>query len=179
MKIPHKGSTLTNHLADMRNFMPAAHRRYLDEVSVLPDPKPLASAEPFNAVLEAIAGFREIHFGWADLYIHQRVSDPRGTGGTPYRQWLQATDPTRPEVIGSRQRTEDRGQKTEDRGQRTEDRRQKTEDRRQRTEDRAQRTEHRAQSTEDRRQKTEGRAQRTEQVILLLDEISSFAIIRT
>lgn len=89
MKIPHKPSMLTNHLADMRNFMPAEHRNYLDEVSALPDPKPLASPEPFNAVLEAIAQFREVHFGWADLYIHQRVSDPRGTGGTPYRQWLQ------------------------------------------------------------------------------------------
>src|SRR4051812_31323547 len=81
MKIPHKPSMLTNHLADMRNFMPAEHRQYLDDVSALPDPKPLASAEPFNAVLEAIAQFREVHFGWADLYIHQRVADPRGTGG--------------------------------------------------------------------------------------------------
>ncbi len=89
MKIPHRPSMLTNHLADMRNFMPAAHRQYLEDVSKLPDPKPLASKEPFNAVLEEIAKFREIHFGWADLYIHQRVADPRGTGGTPYRQWLQ------------------------------------------------------------------------------------------
>jgi indoleamine 2,3-dioxygenase len=89
MKIPHQASMLMNHLADMRNFMPAAHRDYLNEVSARPDPKPLASAEPFNAVLESIAQFREVHFGWADLYIHQRVADPRGTGGTPYRQWLQ------------------------------------------------------------------------------------------
>jgi indoleamine 2,3-dioxygenase len=88
MKIPHQASMLTNHLADMRNFMPAAHRDYLQHVSNLPDPKPFASREPFNAVLEAMARFREIHFGWADLYIHQRVDDPRGTGGTPYRQWL-------------------------------------------------------------------------------------------
>jgi indoleamine 2,3-dioxygenase len=89
MKIPHQASTLTNHLADMRDFMPAAHRRYLEKVSALSDPKPFASVEPFNAVLDAMAEFREIHFGWADLYIHQRVADPRGTGGTPYRQWLQ------------------------------------------------------------------------------------------
>lgn len=89
MKIPHQPSMLTNHLADMRNFMPADHRQYLEDVSRLPDPKPIASPEPFNAVLEEIAKFREIHFGWADLYIHQRVADPRGTGGTPYRQWLQ------------------------------------------------------------------------------------------
>ena len=89
LKIPHSASALTNHLTDMRNFMPAAHRQHLQDVAALPDPKPLASAGPFNAVLEEIAKFREIHFGWADLYIHQRVADPRGTGGTPYRQWLQ------------------------------------------------------------------------------------------
>ncbi|MCE9532432.1 MAG: indoleamine 2,3-dioxygenase [Planctomycetes bacterium] len=89
LKIPHVASALTDHLMDMRNFMPASHRAYLDVVSRLPDPRPLASAEPFNQALEAIAQFREVHFGWADLYIHQRVSDPRGTGGTPYRAWLQ------------------------------------------------------------------------------------------
>lgn len=89
MKIPHAPSTLTNHLADMRRFMPADHRRVLEEIAAMPDPRPLASKEPYNAVLEAMAVFREVHFGWADLYIHQRVSDPRGTGGTPYRQWLQ------------------------------------------------------------------------------------------
>ena len=89
MKIPHQPTMLTNHLADMRRFMPREHRQLLDEIAAMPDPRTLASREPYNAVLEAMATFREIHFGWADLYIHQRVSDPRGTGGTPYRQWLQ------------------------------------------------------------------------------------------
>ena len=51
-------------------------------------------------MLEAIATFREIHFGWADLYIHRRVDDPRGTGGTPYLQWLgQLIDETRAHKI--------------------------------------------------------------------------------
>jgi indoleamine 2,3-dioxygenase len=89
MKIRHQPSMLMNHLSDMKRFMPAEHRSLLAEIAAMPDPKPLASAEPLNAVLEEMARFREIHFGWADLYIHQRVADPRGTGGTPYRQWLQ------------------------------------------------------------------------------------------
>jgi hypothetical protein len=25
---------------------------------------------------------------WAEDYINKRVADPRGTGGTPYMQWL-------------------------------------------------------------------------------------------
>ena len=61
----------------------------LAEISAMPDPRPFARADAYNAVLEEMAKFREIHFGWADMYIHQRVADPRGTGGTPYRQWLQ------------------------------------------------------------------------------------------
>lgn len=89
MKIPHAPSLLTNHLDDMRRFMPAEHRAVLAEIAAMPDPRPFGSPDAYNAVLEEMAKFREIHFGWADMYIHQRVADPRGTGGTPYRQWLQ------------------------------------------------------------------------------------------
>ncbi len=89
MKVPHKPTMLTDHLADMRRFMPKEHRKLLEEIAAMPDPRPLAGRDAYNAVLEEMARFREVHFGWADLYIHQRVSDPRGTGGTPYRQWLQ------------------------------------------------------------------------------------------
>lgn len=96
LKIPHKPSLLMNHLADMRNFMPADHRELLQEIAAMPDVKPLADKEIFNDLLEAVATFREVHFGWAEMYIHQHVADPRGTGGTPYRQWLkQLIDETR------------------------------------------------------------------------------------
>jgi indoleamine 2,3-dioxygenase len=96
LKIPHRESILTNHLLDMRRFMPAEHRAVIEEVEALPPVKPLASKEVFNDLLEAIATFREVHFGWAELYIHRHVQDPRGTGGTPYRQWLkQLIDETR------------------------------------------------------------------------------------
>jgi indoleamine 2,3-dioxygenase len=88
MKIPHRQSLLTDHLADMQNFMPLEHRRLIAEVRGLADPRPLADKEPYNNVLEAMAAFREVHYGWADEYINKRTSDPRGTGGTPYMQWL-------------------------------------------------------------------------------------------
>jgi indoleamine 2,3-dioxygenase len=100
LKIPHRESVLTNHLLDMRRFMPHAHRTLIEEVEALPPIKPLASKDVFNDLLEAIATFREVHFGWADLYIHRHVQDPRGTGGTPYRQWLkQLIDETRAHKI--------------------------------------------------------------------------------
>ena len=54
----------------------------------MPSVRPLADKSIFNDVLEAMATFREVHIGWARQYIQQHVADPRGTGGTPYMQWL-------------------------------------------------------------------------------------------
>lgn len=96
MKIEHKPSKLMDHLADMRNFMPAEHRALIAEVEAMPSVRPLASKDAFNEVLEAMATFREVHLRWAQEYIHRWVDDPRGTGGTPYMKWLrQLIDETR------------------------------------------------------------------------------------
>jgi len=88
MKIPHQPSMLTDYLADMRNYMPLEHRMLIERVEAMPTIRGLASKEPFNAVLAAIAEFRSIHYGWAQEYINRWTTDPRGTGGTPYMQWL-------------------------------------------------------------------------------------------
>jgi indoleamine 2,3-dioxygenase len=88
MKIPHKPSMLTDYLADMRNYMPFEHRMLIEQVEAMPVIRSLAGKEPFNATLEAIAEFRSIHYGWAQEYINRWTTDPRGTGGTPYMQWL-------------------------------------------------------------------------------------------
>jgi indoleamine 2,3-dioxygenase len=96
MKIPHRRTALTDHLADMRRFMPAEHRLVLEEIERLPPVRHLAAPEAFNEVLEEVAAFREVHYGWAKEYIHRFVEDPRGTGGTPYIRWLvQLIDETR------------------------------------------------------------------------------------
>lgn len=87
LKIPHKPSMLTMHLADMRNYMPALHREVLEATDALPDISLLASKEPWNAVLELMAKFREIHLGYARDYI-DRHGSARGTGGTPFMKWL-------------------------------------------------------------------------------------------
>jgi indoleamine 2,3-dioxygenase len=89
LKIPHQRSALTDHLADMRNYMPAEHRRLIEEVEAMPHIRHRRYKEPFNAILEAIASFRRVHYGWAQEYINRRTDDPRGTGGTPYMEWLQ------------------------------------------------------------------------------------------
>jgi indoleamine 2,3-dioxygenase len=88
MKIRHRQSALTDHLAEMRRFMPAEHRRLIEEVEAMPSLRKAAEREPYNEVLEAMATFREVHHGWAHEYINKWVDDPRGTGGTPYMSWL-------------------------------------------------------------------------------------------
>jgi len=96
MKIPHQPSGLVNHVRDLRAYMPAEHRALIVDVERMPDIRPLAEKEPFNDVLEAIATFRDVHYWWAQEYIQKWVSDPRGTGGTPYMHWLkQLIDETR------------------------------------------------------------------------------------
>jgi indoleamine 2,3-dioxygenase len=89
MKIPHQPSMLTNHLADMRNYMPSEHRRLIEAVQEMPCIRDIANNDAYNAVLDAMADFRAVHYGWAQEYISRRTADPRGTGGTPYMKWLQ------------------------------------------------------------------------------------------
>jgi indoleamine 2,3-dioxygenase len=88
LKVPHQPSMLTNHLADMRRFMPEEHRAYLEQIEAMPEVRSHAEKAVFNDALEALATFRETHLEFAERYIAQWVSDPRGTGGTPYLQWL-------------------------------------------------------------------------------------------
>jgi indoleamine 2,3-dioxygenase len=88
MKIPHQPSALTDHLADMRRFMPAAHRQLLADIEALPPVRGSVDPPAYDAVLDAIAAFREVHLGWARQYVDRWVDDPRGTGGTPFMRWL-------------------------------------------------------------------------------------------
>ena len=96
LKIPHQPTELTNHLLEMRQYMPHDQRQFIARTEALTDIRPFADKAQFNSVLEAIAEFREIHYGWAQQYIYAKVKDPRGTGGTPYMGWLkQLIDETR------------------------------------------------------------------------------------
>lgn len=88
MKIRHRRSVLTDHLVDMRRYMPAEHRALIEEVEAMPDIHSPVHKEAYNAVLEAMAVFRQVHYSWAEEYINRWTDDPRGTGGTPYMQRL-------------------------------------------------------------------------------------------
>ena len=74
LKIPHKPSMLTDHLADMRRFMPAEHRQYLERVESMPSIRGLADKQLFNETLEALATFRETHLDFARRCMSQSGS---------------------------------------------------------------------------------------------------------
>ena len=56
----------------------------------------MVAKERYNDALDALATFRETHLQFAVRYIAAHERDPRGTGGTPYMNWLsQLIDETR------------------------------------------------------------------------------------
>jgi hypothetical protein len=55
MKIPHRPSMLTNHLADMRNYMPTEYRHVIEAVEAMPSIREQADRQAYNAVLDAMA----------------------------------------------------------------------------------------------------------------------------
>lgn len=95
MGIKHKESMLTKHLEDMRNYMPKEHREFLTGLENITENFDLRSmainsgqTEKYNKCLEQLIIFRKKHLEYAVEYIHKKVENPAGTGGTPYIPWL-------------------------------------------------------------------------------------------
>lgn len=106
--VQHLQSTLTEHLVDMRKYMPESHRSQLKvlEASIppydekYPDPeqtdirkaifvmKNKTLTTVYNDCIHALWKFRDMHLQYAVDYIHSKVSGDKGTGGTPYMKWL-------------------------------------------------------------------------------------------
>jgi indoleamine 2,3-dioxygenase len=120
--IKHAPDPLTVYLREMRDYMPPAHRTFLQSLEQAVDDRgrPLLSGyvhdrkaqtpdiwTAYSACVDLLAQFREIHIGYADSYIHRQhqshETNPTavGTGGTPFMAYLQKhLDETR-EAIGS------------------------------------------------------------------------------
>jgi indoleamine 2,3-dioxygenase len=98
--VKHEDSMLTRHLKDMLSYMPAPHRKILSEYVISArsyvEHKYGATTEEqrsrlidlYNACLESLIEFRTRHFKYAVDYIEKKVTNPTGTGGTPYVEWL-------------------------------------------------------------------------------------------
>lgn len=91
--IKHKQSILTSHLDEMREYMPVEHQNYLTELENRETLRDLASKdknlkEIYNECLDSFIAFRKKHLQYAIDYIQKKVSNPEGTGGTPFIPWL-------------------------------------------------------------------------------------------
>lgn len=104
--INHARTDLTDYVLDMRKYMPKKHREFIEAVEGIEKAQPVRTyivsstrrplKEAYNSCLDKINEFRQQHLEFAILYVHTKVTDPSGTGGTPFLKWLaQLRDETR------------------------------------------------------------------------------------
>ena len=95
---------LKGYLLDMRNYMPKEHREFLNDLEVFAEKYSLRGLisknknnaglkETYNACLEELVKFSDMHYDYATRYIHRQVpkgANPTetGTGGTPFMKYL-------------------------------------------------------------------------------------------
>lgn len=103
--LEHEQTGMTDHLTRMKRYMPKRHRGFIrlvergDSVRRFVEENP-GLADAYNRCLEGLWGFRDYHLHLATTYIHEKVDDPSGTGGTPFMKWLkQLRDETRQHKI--------------------------------------------------------------------------------
>jgi indoleamine 2,3-dioxygenase len=101
--VTHRDDPLRDYLMEMRDYMPAAHRSFIEHLEAGPsvrqfvttraaDDQPLRDA--YNRCVKLVEMFRAKHLEYAAKYIfHQAQKDPKnpttvGTGGTPFMPYL-------------------------------------------------------------------------------------------
>jgi indoleamine 2,3-dioxygenase len=100
--IVHKDTVLTQHLSEMREYMPEKHRNFValvEKHSSKENFRTFAQGNGskahgkeirklYNQCVQEVLKFRIQHIAYAVEYIMNKVKSPTGTGGTPYGPWL-------------------------------------------------------------------------------------------
>lgn len=101
--IAHQDDPLRPYLMEMRDYMPPAHRAFIEAIECGPSLRAYVTAhrqdrptlrDTYNACVRWIAQFRALHLEYAARYIHQQhqqsLDNPTtvGTGGTPFLPYL-------------------------------------------------------------------------------------------
>lgn len=113
--IVHQDTILTQHLSEMREYMPEKHRNFVALVEKHSSKEnfrtfaegngPTNSRKQlrkvYNQCVQEVLKFRIQHIEYAVEYIMKKVKSPTGTGGTPYGPWLnQLKDETEAHLLG-------------------------------------------------------------------------------
>tara|TARA_Y100000034_G_scaffold43496_3_gene53105 strand:- start:26986 stop:28164 length:1179 start_codon:yes stop_codon:yes gene_type:complete len=99
LEVDHKSSMLTDHLDDMRAYMPKEHREFVKDIESIAAAGQVGTMREmalhegklvpiYNSCLEELLNFRTKHLEFAINYIQKQTDDPTGTGGTPFIPWL-------------------------------------------------------------------------------------------
>jgi indoleamine 2,3-dioxygenase len=99
--VGHKEDVLSTYLLEMRDYMPPAHRAFIESLEKREPVRPFAQragrhalTSAYNACVDALENFRSLHFEYASTYIFQQAQtdakNPHavGTGGTPFMDYL-------------------------------------------------------------------------------------------
>lgn len=93
--LEHEQTGLTDHLNVMQQYMPKPHREFMAQMShvdvrpyVLNHAHNTVLVEAYNECLRKVTEFRSLHYHFATEYIFKKVSNPVGTGGTIFMDWL-------------------------------------------------------------------------------------------
>jgi indoleamine 2,3-dioxygenase len=92
--VQHEQTGLMKHLDAMKEHMPREHRRFIADVTTsavrdyVKQSGSAALRDAYNRCLQQVMTFRKGHFYYARVYILDKVSNPVGTGGTLFKDWL-------------------------------------------------------------------------------------------
>lgn len=93
---PMESNELAEYLNVMRLYMPHRHRQFIREIEARSHIREFIVwrapylARVYNCCVDKICDFLDIHFEYAVTYIHQKTSNPKGTGGTDFMRYLKS-----------------------------------------------------------------------------------------
>jgi indoleamine 2,3-dioxygenase len=101
--VRHADDPLRLHLAELRDYMPPGHRKFIETIETSEPVRPFiqrtmlidaATRDAYNACLHWLELFRTVHVEFAANYIHRQAQADAGnptflgTGGTPFMPYL-------------------------------------------------------------------------------------------